>query len=153
MRREIYTVLVIAVLVSSMAAKSGPIAKSRLPRVGVIKDYPATGMTVGCGNLYFEVPKKPGSLTTKYIYLARGDGSNAWLNLDGRDTRVEFLKTKTKEGASGATKYYYRFGKTNILVSITNSGRYEDDYPLLMTITLQRGELLRRVKAIGSSDC
>ena len=35
-----------------------------------------TGNAVGCGNLYFEFPKKSAISNVPYVYVARGDGSS-----------------------------------------------------------------------------
>jgi hypothetical protein len=56
-----------------------------LPQVGTIKDYPATGLMTGCGNLYAYPLHRTNPAPEAYVFLSRGDGSNAWINLDGRD--------------------------------------------------------------------
>ena len=69
------------------------VPQNSLPRVGTIKDYPATGLMTGCGNLYV-YPASPaaGSSPEAYVFLSRGDGGNAWMNLDGRDVRLRKSK-------------------------------------------------------------
>lgn len=130
--------------------------KGRLPRVGNIKDYPATGLMTGCGNLYFSLPKKVEMLGEDYVFLAREKGEDAWMNLDGRDTRLTLLKSKTWRRAGGETgwRYDYRAGATRIIVRIDNHGGDSvSDHPFKMIITLRKGRSSRTVKAIGYADC
>src|SRR3954463_12990680 len=79
---------------SGVASAQTPPQRS-LPGVGTIKDYPATGLMTGCGNLYFH---KRGQKPTdaSFVFLARGDGSNAWMNLNGRDVRLKQIKTNPR---------------------------------------------------------
>lgn len=157
----ILTIFALACLfVSTGAAQQKPATKrslkARLPRVGVIKDYPATGMQTGCSNFYFVFPQKPKPLEERYVFLAHSDG-DAWMNLDGRDTHLTYLRTKITRPNTARTRwlYFYRAGRILITVSIINNPRYrsDDDYPYSMTITLRRGRAVRRVKAVGSADC
>jgi hypothetical protein len=147
-------------LVSPGAAQTKSKLKSRnlllIPRVSVIKNYQATGMMTGCGNLYFVFPGKKESLEEEYVFLARKEGRDGWMNLDGRDTRLKLLKPKTFRKGLMETKwqYDYRAGKTLISVLVRNNKlESDDDYPFLMTITLKNGSSVKRVKAIGYSDC
>ena len=144
-----------AVATGAAQSKSNAKLKDRLPRVGVIKDYPATGMMTGCSNLYFVFPRKNKPLEEEYVFLAHTDG-DGWMNLNGRDTRLTFLKTRItrKCGVETRWRYYYRAGATRIIVSITNNVRGSaDDYPYAMIITLRKGSAVQRVKAVGSADC
>jgi hypothetical protein len=124
-----------------------------LPRVGTIKDYPATGLMTGCGNLYF-FPADATSSDTNFVFLARGDGSNAWMNLGGRDVRLQ----KLKRSSGGSKSYEYRFGKLRISVTFENfkpdnEPVSEGDSMFKMKITLRKGRAARIVRAIGDSDC
>lgn len=115
-----------------------------LPRVGTIKNYPATGMMSGCGNYYFNLNKKDADA---YVFLARGDGTGAWMNLDGRDTRLKLVR-------SGKTKstYNYRSGTLLINVAIKNIAN-DDDFALEIKITLKKSRSTRTIKAVGYADC
>lgn len=126
--------------------------KVSLPRVGTIKNYKATGLMVGCGNLYFTFPNKPAT-DDNYIYLARSKGEDAWMNLNGRDTRLTLLKTKVwrKEGREIKWRYDYRARTRQIRVYI--EFKNDEDFTLIMKITLKKGRSTRTVKAIGYSDC
>jgi hypothetical protein len=128
-----------------------------LPRVGTIKDYPATGLMTGCGNLYFYPAGKPSSSNPAYVFLAGGDGNNAWMNLNGRDVRLQQVKLSTKANRK-VEGYFYRFGNLRIRVVIekfkTEDASVRDEDPMFkMKITLRRGGAVRIVRAIGDSDC
>lgn len=129
---------------------------ARLPRVGVIKDYEATGMATGCGNLYFTFPKRAEPADEQFVYLARSDGSDGWLNLDGRDTRLRLLKSATVRSGGAVTRwrYYYLAGRaTLVTVTITRNEAVTDDVNLAAVIAIRRGRAVRRIRAVGSSDC
>jgi len=124
-------------------------------KVGTIKDYRATGLMTGCGNLYFF---KAGAKITdaNYVFLARGDGSNAWMNLDGRDVRLRQIKSK-KPGSQKPRRYFYAYGQVRVSVVIENYEQgpngEEPRFMYRMTITLQKGRSGRVVHAVGDSDC
>ena len=117
---------------------------ARLPRVGKIKDYPATGLTVGCGNSYFVLPGQTEESGKNYVFLSNRDGDNAWMNLDGRDTRLTLLR------AAGA-RSEYRAGATR--VSVRTETAEDDTYFLKLTVVLRRGRARRVVRAVGYADC
>ncbi|HWS54922.1 MAG TPA: hypothetical protein VN228_12375 [Pyrinomonadaceae bacterium] len=125
------------------ARRKGAVA-SRVPRVGTIKDYPATGMMVGCGNSYFVPAGQVERAGENYVFLARHGGDGAWMNLDGRDTRLTLLR------ASGA-RTEYRAGATRISVRAEPTG--DDTYSVKLTIVLRRGRARRVVRAVGYADC
>lgn len=128
----------------------------RVPRVGLIKDYPATGLTAGCGNLYFTFPSAKGD-GSDYVFLSRGDGGNAWMNMSGRDTHLKYITQETFYSTGEEIRFWrytYRAGATKIAVSIRhNPDTSNDAAQMLMTITVSRGRSSRRLSAIGSSDC
>jgi hypothetical protein len=99
--------------------------QTSLPRIGEIKDYPATGLMTGCGNLYFFKAGAKMSDAT-YVFLAHGDGSNAWMNLDGRDVRLRQSKS-TQGGSKKSRGYSYSYRQTRVNVVIksfeTSPGR------------------------------
>ncbi|HEU4387236.1 MAG TPA: hypothetical protein VFV34_05525 [Blastocatellia bacterium] len=152
-------VLVVALLPIPSAgaqSKSANASRSRLPVVGEIKDYPATGLTTGCPNYYFFFPEKAGSTSAMYVFLSRERGEDAWMNLDGNDTRLKLLKAERprKVGAETEERYLYRAGPTEIGVQIKHSkGEQYEEFPLKMIITLRKGVLSRRIRAIGFADC
>jgi hypothetical protein len=124
----------------------------QLPRVGTIKDYPATGLMTGCGNLYFYPANKVDSSSAAYVFIARGDGSDAWMNLGGRDVRLQQVKSRKPR------QYSYRLGTLHITVVIENfkpesAPVAESDPMFRMKITLRRGQAVRIVRAVGDSDC
>jgi hypothetical protein len=126
--------------------------KNALPRVGAIKNYEATGMMTGCGNLYFKFPNKSDE-AKNYVYLARAEGEGAWMNLNGRDTRLTLLKTTSWRKGDRVTKwrYDYRMGTTRISVYIEFNN--DEDFSLDMKIILKKGRSTRTIKAVGYSDC
>ena len=129
-------------------------ANNTLPRVGTIKDYPATGLMTGCGNLYFYKAADANSTTANYVFLSRGDGSHAWMNLNGRDVRLQQIKSGV--GANRRLRgYFYRHRGVRITVEIEDftppAGAVE--HTSKMKITLRRGGRVRIVQAVGGSDC
>jgi hypothetical protein len=151
--------LIICILSFECAAQSTRRHPKRdvLPRVGTIKDYPATGLMTGCGNLYFYPAAQANPSSEAYVFLARGDGSNAWMNLRGRDVRLRQIRPATREGRK-VRGYFYRLGQLNISVVIEdfkpeNAPMEEDDSMFKMTITLHQGRARRIVRAVGGSDC
>jgi hypothetical protein len=134
-------------------------AQSRdlLPRIGTIKDYPATGLMTGCANLYFYPASEGRESAAAYVFLAHGDGSNAWMNLGGRDVRLRQIRSLTQESGK-PQRYYYRLGKLRINVVIEKfkhkSGAVDNGDPMFtMKIILRQGRALRIVRARGSADC
>jgi hypothetical protein len=128
--------------------------KPSLPGVGTIKDYPATGLMVGCGNLYFYKAAQAKSTEANYVFLSRGDGSNAWMNLNGRDVRLQKIKSAAGQKEK-FRRYFYRYGSTRITVELEGPSQADagDDPMFRMKITLRNGRGVRVVKALGSSDC
>lgn len=111
----------------------------------------------GCGNLYAYRASRAVASASDYVFLARGDGSHAWMNLDGRDANLRQLKSLTNENRS-LGHYEYRFGKFHISVDIEKFRREgepekESDPMFKMKITLRSGKALRIVRAVGDSDC
>src|SRR5688572_19356884 len=129
-------------------------ANDSLPKVGTIRDYPATGLMVGCGNLYYYKAADANSTTANYVFLSRGDGSHAWMNLNGRDVRL--LQFKSGVGANRRMRgYFYRYRGVRITVEVEEytppAGAVE--HTSKMKITLRSGRAVRIVQAVGGSDC
>ncbi|MDX6611205.1 MAG: hypothetical protein QOD75_391 [Blastocatellia bacterium] len=150
---------IICVLASDCDAQAArrKLAKDGLPRVETIKDYPATGLMTGCGNLYFYPTTQAGAPSDAYVFISRGDGSHAWMNLNGRDVRLRQVRVSTRESRKQRS-YEYRFGKVRISVLIqpftAADGPVNDGDPMSkMRITFRNGRAVRVVRASGSSDC
>ncbi len=131
--------------------------RDRLPRVGTIKDYPATGLMTACGNLYFYPASQTNSSTPTYVFLARGDGSNAWMNLGGRDQRLRQTNLLTRDNRK-LRQFSYRIGELRVSVLIEsfkaeNRPGGDEDFMFKMKITLRKGRAVRIVRAVGSADC
>jgi len=139
-------------LLSVVAMAQTP-TRNLLPRVGTIQDYPATGLMTGCGNVYVYKVADADSSTANYVFLSRGDGSHAWMNLNGRDVRLR--KAKSSAGARRLRSDSYRYGNVHITVETKDftprAGRPEHMFK--MKITLRRGRAVRVVHAIGDADC
>ena len=108
----------------------------------------------GCGNLYFHQRGKSKVTDADFVFLARGDGSNAWMNLNGRDVRLRQIKTRSAKHKPGP--YSYRYGNWQITVAIedlTTRGTGEADPMYQMKITLRKGRSVRVIHAAGDSDC
>jgi hypothetical protein len=140
------------------ANKTAKPRNASVPRVGTIKDYPATGLMTGCANLYFYPTAQAKSLNAEeYVFLARGDGSNAWMNLNGRDVRLQQIKSLTGENRK-IQRLYYRLGKLRVSVVIEdfkpeNAPVDEGDSMFKMRITVRSGRAVRIVRAVGGADC
>jgi hypothetical protein len=130
--------------------------QNSLPRVGTIKDYPATGLMVGCGNLYFYKAEHRSRGAEDYVFLSRGDGSHAWMNLNGRDVLLPHIKSVAARNRS-PRRFLYRSGKVHITVEIEDfapEGADGANDPMFkMKITLRNGRAVRVVRATGSADC
>lgn len=152
--RVILTSAVIELLICFLPI-TGPAqtANHSLPRVGTIKDYPATGLMTGCGNVYVYKVADADSSTANYVFLSRGDGSHAWMNLNGRDVRLR--QTKSGAGARRPRSEFYRYGNVHIRVETKpftpRAGRPEHMFK--MKITLRKRRAVRVVHAIGDADC
>jgi hypothetical protein len=132
-------------------------SKGPIPHVGTIKDYPATGLMVGCGNLYFYKTVDAKSSDSNYVFLARGDGSNAWMNLNGRDVRLRQLKSKAR-GKQNSHRFFYLYKDVRINVVFEDfkpegAEITEEDPMFKMRITLRKGRAVRTIQAVGSADC
>jgi hypothetical protein len=156
-RPFISAALCVAALVSTLpldyAARAVGRQNGRTPHVGTIKDYPATGMMTGCGNAYFHFPRHAPS-DTNLVFITPGNGHFAWMNLDGRDTRVTLVRATTwyekEEGVKW--RHDYRAGATLITTVSVRDERDADDQ-IRMTITVRRGRAARTVRVVGSADC
>jgi hypothetical protein len=145
--------------VSGAAAQDGlkKLKKDVLPRIGTIKDYPATGLMTGCSNLYFMLPKDGASLAQKYVFLARGNGADAWMNLGGRDIRLKQINSARRPNKI-PVRYNYRWRKVSVNVVIRDfkprrKTDNADEFMFAMTITLRKGRAVKTLRAVGSADC
>jgi hypothetical protein len=138
--------------VLSIAATAQTPTSNTLPRVGTIKDYPATGLMTGCGNLYFYKAADAESTTANYVFLSRGDGSHAWMNLNGRDVRLRKIKSRRDREFR---RYSYRYRDVRITVEMEEytPPPGQTEHTSKMKITLRQGRRVRVVQALGGSDC
>lgn len=147
-----------ALLISISGRECAAQSSSRaLPRVGTIKDFPATGLMTGCGNFYFYPARLTRSAADAYVFVARSDGGDAWMNLNGRDVRLRQIKSPAR-GNGFPRRFNYRFGETRISVTIENFKGPEASAPdgdpmFQMRIIVRRRQAVRIVRADGSADC
>ena len=140
-------------LTRTEAQQPGP---GTLPRVGVIGKYDdgSGNAWEGCGNhfLIMRVPSTK-SLESKFIFISNADGSIAWMNLNGRDTRLELAKMTVWYHRSGRVfaRYDYRAGRTQITVRFQQATDYISDYQA--TIGLRNGGATRQITASGLAQC
>ena len=109
----------------------------------------------GCANFYVTPARRDSSSSAAYIFLCAADGTNAWMNLDGRDTRLRLIKTWTSQEADPMDRTYYstyRAGATHIEVT-SKPDHSRSDGESAVTITLRVGKSQRVVRGLGSSDC
>ena len=142
------------VLPSACAAQGRTARTGALPRVGYIKDYPATGLMVGCGNYYFHPPSyRPETADSTLVFIANSEGGNAWMNLDGRDVRLTKIKTPVRLKRS---RFNYRHGSLRVTVlfeEFAPGEQHNEDFTIKIRIILRRGRMVRTTHAIGYADC
>lgn len=147
-------IVVIALIVTTLGA-SGSAQTSALPRVGTIKNYEATGLMTGCSNLYSIRPADAKRLSPQYVFISRGEGDNAWMNLNGRDTRLRKLRA-VSSGYPRPFRFHYRSGKTYIDVYFRTykpRAGEDPDHMFELTIKLRRARRVRSLRALGHADC
>ncbi len=147
------------ILVLSFDCAAQQSKRNALPRIGAIKDYPVTGLATGCGNYYFAFPQRDRVETPRYVFLARPGGKDAWMNLGGRDTRLQQIKSSYRQNQR-ARRFRYRVGEIFINVVIKDfEPEYEltdeekDNFMFEAIITLRRGRAARTIKVFGHADC
>ena len=139
----------------SISARENPQAAASLPRVGVIADYLATGLMTGCGNVYVTPVADRAKSPPPYVFLSGPEGENAWMNLDGRDTRLKHLKSWTSEEADPMQRTFYSdysFGAVRVHI-VSRPDHASVDGVSRVKIILSHGKARRVIDALGSSDC
>ena len=147
--RIFYLFILLAALPASLAAQ-------KLPRVGRIKDYPATGLTAGCGNLYFYFERRTGRTGADYVFISNGDGTLVWMNLDGRDTALKIVKTPKTIKIPFRANYLWKRILIDVFVEDfkpPDAPYAEGDSMFRMKIILRRGRALKTIRAVGDADC
>ena len=144
-----YLFILFAALPASLAAQT-------LPRVGRIRDYPDTGLTAGCGNLYFYFERRTERTGDDYVFISNGDGRVAWMNLDGRDTALKVVKTPKTIKIPLRARYRWKQILIDIFVEDFKppDAPYEEgDSMFRMKIILRRGRAVKTIRAVGDADC
>jgi len=129
------------------------------PRVGNIRDTSQVYQTVSCG-FYFKLPRESAPGDTRYVFISQMDGRDAWMNLDGRDARLKFLRIspypKERLGARRRIDYRapggYRVRVETTVVAVSDENNYEPTR-FRVTLTVVRGGREARVRAVGYAGC
>lgn len=163
--RQTYKLLLIVIILlipcaaisqtKSIGQKSGDTGKKikrvRLPQVGVIKE---ASLSNACGYYLSRTQVNP-----EYIFLADTGAKEAYMNFDGRDTRLKFISvSRWKDTKVGARRYFVltagelKISVLTIVVRVSNEN--EMDGGLLKAfITISRGRSKKTVKVFGSNGC
>jgi hypothetical protein len=110
---------------------------------------------VGCGNYYFHPPSyRAEAADSSLVFIASSDGSNAWMNLGGRDVRLTQIKAPAR---AESPRFNYRLGSLRVAVLFEEFGPGErpagEDFTLKIRIILRRGRAVRATRAVGYADC
>jgi len=138
------------------AAQSKRSEKIPLPRVGTIKDYPATGLMVGCGNSYYYFERRARTSGANYVFISNADGTIAWMNLDGQD--VSLKPVEIPKPANIPFRARYRWKNISITVLVEDfkppdAPAADGDAMFRMKIILRRGRARKTIRGVGSADC
>ena len=124
-----------------------------VPLVGAIGklDEATRNAWEGCDKHFLRLPNN--SLGYGYIFISNADGSIAWMNLNGRDVRLELVKTTLRylRGGSAFARQEYRAGRIRITVSLPQYTDYISGYAA--KIVLRKGRALRTINAFGLPQC
>ena len=127
--------------------------RNLLPRVGAIGKLEEGTKNIGdgCGN-HMLIPRNK-SNTYEFIFISSADGLIAWMNLNGRNLRLESVKTTLRNSRDGNAfaRHEYRLGRTLITVSFLLYTDYISEYPA--KIILRKGRAVRTIKAVGLPQC
>lgn len=132
---------------------------ARAPRVGEIKDTSEVSKTVSCG-FYFQFPKKGEATPDRYVFISQADGQDAWMNLDGRDTRLTLLRISPYPGERlGARRRIdyraaggYRVRVLTTVTRLSDENNY-DPGQFSVTLTVGRGGRSAVARAVGYAGC
>jgi hypothetical protein len=161
MSMKILPVVAVAAVFAGLSLREHGVAGAaeriadRLPTIGTIKDYPATGLMTGCGNTYAHFASDVKKGDAAYVFLCGAEGDNAWMNLNGRDTRLKLLSAKVAEERDGPPfrwRSEYAAGEIRITID-TTSRESDDDFTSAMKITVTAGKQTQVVDALAYSDC
>jgi hypothetical protein len=132
---------------------------SLAPRVAEIEDTSEVSRTVSCG-FYFQFPRKGDAPSDRYVFISQVDGREAWMNLDGRDTRLQLVRispyTKERIGARRRIDYRapggYRVRVETTVVGLSDENNYEPTR-FRVRFTISRRGRTAFVGAVGASGC
>ena len=129
------------------------------PRVGEIEDLSEVSRTVSCG-FYFQLPKKGEANPSRYVFISQVDGRDAWMNLDGRDTRLRLVRIspypRERLGARRRIDYRAAGGYEVLVRTVVDAVSDENNYEptrFRVTLTVSRGRARTVVTAVGYSGC
>lgn len=156
----------VAAAILSLLLASAPVcaqtrraARRRAPRVREIVNTSEVSKTVSCG-FYFQFPTKPDAPTGRYVFISQMNGRDAWMNLDGRDTRLELVRIspypKERIGARRWIDYRahggYAVRVETTVVGLSDENNYEPTR-FRVRFTVSRRGRAAVVRAVGSAGC
>lgn len=129
------------------------------PGVGNIENLSEVSRTVSCG-FYFQLPKRGEPQPDRYVFISQVNGEDAWMNLDGRDTRLELIRIspypKERLGARRRIDYRapggYRVRVETTVTGLSDENNYEPTR-FRVRLTVSRGGRTAVVRAVGSAGC
>jgi hypothetical protein len=129
------------------------------PRVAEIENLSEVSRTVSCG-FYFQLPKKGEPKPDRYVFISQVSGREAWMNLDGRDARLELIRIspypKQRLGARRRIDYRaaggYSVRVETTVTRLSDENNYEPTR-FRVTLTVSRGRGTAVVRAVGYSGC
>jgi hypothetical protein len=127
-----------------------PAQKSKLPRIGYLREDQKTGGgKEGCGDhvIYFKEGQEHA------IFASDDEGFNAWMNLNGKNVELRLIKTTLyhRDALDADAIYEYRYRDVQITVRMPQLYDYVFYFPV--RIVIRRGNSRRFMKAVVSPQC
>jgi hypothetical protein len=155
----IHIVVAIGANTSVIAQESASSAKApRPPRIANIRD---TNVVDGCG-CYFQFPAQwKNKQSDKYVFMEGIDDEGAWMNIDGKDVKLELVSTSNESNGEVGSRSNKKYKAKGIAVQvdyvITRICKPDDeqcestDYDATFTVT--KAGRKRVIKAKGVCGC
>jgi hypothetical protein len=155
----IHFVVAIGASMSVIAQEGGSSAKApRPPRIANIRD---SSVVDGCG-CYFQFPAQwKNKQSDKYVFMEGIDDEGAWMNIDGKDVKLELVRTSNESNGEVGSRSNKKYKAKGIAVQIdyviTRICKPDDeqcestDYDATFTVT--KAGRKRVIKAKGVCGC
>ena len=155
----IHFVVAIGASMSIIAQEGASSVKAPLPaRVANIKD---TSVVDGCG-CYFQFPAEwKQKQSDKYVFMEGIDDEGAWMNIDGKDMKLELVGSSNESVWGVGSRSYKRYRANGITVRVDNvvtrickpgdEQCESTDYDATFTVT--KAGRKRVIKAKGVCGC